>query len=177
MRAQERSAEQFENSLRRFPAKEALLAPQQQRLDEMGERLPRALGSRLSHARADLGQAAGALRPPLLDGALRRGRERLAAVRLDPKLVLRRIEEGRRGLDALWRIAAQAHPDKPLARGYARVESRDGTTLISAAAALAAGRLRLVFGDGKVDASTGDGLERPRRGAYAGAKAEQPKLL
>ncbi len=176
-RAQERAAEQLENSLRRFPAREALLAPQQQRLDDMAERLPRALSGRLSHARADLGQAAGALRPPLLDAALRRAKERLASVRLNPKLVLRRIEDGRRGLDALWRIAAQAHPDKPLERGYARVEDAGGKTLISAAAARAAGRLRLVFADGKLDATTPDGLERPRRGAYAGAKAEQPKLL
>jgi exodeoxyribonuclease VII large subunit len=176
-RAQERAAEQLDNSLRRFPAREALLAPQQQRLDEMAERLPRALGSRLSHARADLGQAAGALRPPLLEAALRRGRERLASVRLDPRLVLRRVEDGRRSLDALWRIAAQAHPDKPLERGYARVEDREGRTLISAAGARAAGRLRLVFADGKVEASAGDGVEPARRRPYSGGKAEQPKLL
>jgi exodeoxyribonuclease VII large subunit len=176
-RARERASEQLENSVRRFPAKEALLAPQQQRLDEMGERLPRALGSRLSHARADLGHAAGALRPPLLGAALRRGRERLAAVRLEPRLVLRRVEDGRRSLDALWRIAAQAHPDKPLERGYARVEDREGRTLISAAAARAAGRLRLVFADGRLDAATGDGVEPARRRPYSPAKAEQPKLL
>jgi exodeoxyribonuclease VII large subunit len=177
IRAQERAGEQLDNSLRRFPAPEALLAPQQQRLDEMGERLPRGLGSRLNHARADLGHAGGALRPPLLEGAVRRGRERLASVRLEPKLVTRRIEDGRRSLDALWRIAAQAHPDKPLERGYARVEDRDGKTLISAASALAAVRLRLVFADGKVEASTSDGLEPPRRRPYSTAKTEQPKLL
>jgi len=175
VRALERSGEQLENSLRRFPAAEALLAPQQQRLDELSERLPRALRARLSHARADLGQAAGALRPSLLDSNLRRGRERLHAVRLNPALVQRRIEEGRRTLDSLWRIAAQAHPDKPLAKGYARIEDQEGHTLISAEAARAAVRLRLVFGDGRVDATVG-GVERARRGSYAG-KPEQPKLL
>lgn len=177
MRAQERAAEQLGNSLRRFPTPDTLLAPQQQRLDEMGERLPRALGSRLSHARADLGHAAGALRPSLLNAVLRRGRERLASVRLDPKLVLRRIEDGHRRLDVLWRIAAQAHPDKPLERGYARVEDQEGRTLISAAAAQAAGRLRLVFVDGKVDATTGGGVEPARRRPYSSEKIEQPKLL
>jgi exodeoxyribonuclease VII large subunit len=96
-------------------------------------------------------------------------------VRLDPAIVRRRIDEGRRTLDALWRIAAQAHPDRPLAKGYARVEDRDGHTLISAEAARSAGRLRLVFGDGKVDASVGDGVERQRRATYV--KPEQPKLL
>jgi exodeoxyribonuclease VII large subunit len=174
-RAAERAAEQLQNSLRRFPARDALLAPQRQRLDELAERLPRGLSSRLSHARADLGHAAGALRPPLLDAALRRGRERLAAVRLDPALVRRRIEDGRRTLDGLWRIAAQAHPDRPLAKGYARVEDRDGHVLVSAEAARAAGRLRLVFGDGRIDAAVGDGVERQRRGTYV--KPEQPKLL
>jgi exodeoxyribonuclease VII large subunit len=143
----------------------------------MSERLPRALGARLGHARADLGQAAGALRPSLLAAGIRRGGERLAAVRLDPALVTRRIEDGRRNLGSLWRLAAQLHPDKPLEKGYARVEDRQGRTLISAEAARAAGKLRLVFGDGKVDAGVGDGLERPRRPAYMPAKSEQPKLF
>lgn len=176
-RARERAGEQLENSLRRFPTPETLLAPQQQQVDEMSERLPRALGGRLSHARADLGHTAGALRPPLLDAMLRRSRERLASVRLDPRLVLRRVEDGRRSLDALWRIAVQAHPDKPLERGYARVEDRDGRTLISAAAAREAVRLRLVFADGRVDAATGDGVETARRRPYSSQKTEQPKLL
>jgi len=174
-RSVERAGEQLENGARRLPAPNALLAPQQQRLDELGERLPRALAGRLSHARAELGHAAGALRPSLLGSALRRSGERLGAVRLEPQLVRRRIEDARRTLDALWRIAAQAHPDKPLAKGYARVEDRSGRTLTSAEAARAAGRLRLVFGDGRVDASVGDGVERPRRASYS--RPEQPKLF
>jgi exodeoxyribonuclease VII large subunit len=155
-RALDRSAEQLESSLRRWPAREALLAPQRQRLDELGERLPRALRTELSHARAALGQTAGALRPGLLKAAQGRARERL---------------------DALWRVAQLAHPNRPLERGYARVEDRQGRTLISAAAARSAARLRLIFGDGDVEASVGAGLERARRGAYSAAKGEQPKLL
>jgi exodeoxyribonuclease VII large subunit len=173
-RAQDRAAEQLTNSLHRWPGPETLLAPQRQRLDDLGERLPRGLRTMLSHARAELGHAAGALRPPLLSASLRGARDRLAAVRLDPSLVERRIAEGRRTLDALWRIAAQAHPNRPLEKGYVRVEDRDGKVLVSAAAARAARRLRLVFGDGKVDADVG-GVERPKRGPYA--SGEQPKLL
>lgn len=175
-RAVERGGEQLANSTRRLPAPEALLAPQRQRLDELSERLPRGLGQRLSHARAELSEAAGALRPSVLQTGLRRGRERLQAIRLDAALVTRRIDEGRRMLESLSRIAAQAHPDKPLERGYARVEDRDGRTLISAEAARTAARLRLVFADGKLDANVGEPVERPRRAAYA-PKAEQPKLL
>jgi len=176
-RAAERAAEQLENSVRRLPARESLLAPQQQKLDELSDRLPRALSARLSHARADLGHAAGALRPSLLQHVVRRSGDRLGAIRLDPALIHRKIEDGRRTLDGLWRIAAQAHPDKPLAKGYARIEDRDGRTLVSAEAARAAGRLRLVFGDGRVDAAVGEGVERPRRGPYSAPKPEQPKLL
>ena len=156
-RSAERSGEQLQTLLRHWPEREALLAPQRQRVDELAERLPRGLRSRLDRARGELGHAAGALRPGLLQAAWRRGRERL---------------------DSLWRVAELAHPNKPLERGYARVEDREGRTLISAAAAREARLLRLHFADGAVDAATGDSaVERPRRGAYLKGKADQPKLL
>jgi exodeoxyribonuclease VII large subunit len=155
-RAAERSEEQLASCLRYFPRKEELLEPQQQRLDELADRLSRALGAALGHARAELHQAAGALRPGLLLAAERRARERL---------------------DALWRIAQLAHPNKPLERGYARVENREGHTLVSAATARNAGRLTLVFGDGRVAAVVENGVERPRRGTYAPGKGDHPNLF
>ncbi len=156
-RSAERSVEQLQTLLRHWPAREALLAPQQQRIDELAERLPRALRSRLDRARGELGQAGGALRPNLLAALHRRGRDRL---------------------DALWRMAQLAHPDRPLRHGYARVEDRQGKTLISAAGAREARLLRLVFGDGAVDAAVGDSpIERPRRSAYRKGGTDQPKLI
>lgn len=155
-RALERAGEQFEATLRRWPERESLLSPQQQRLDELAERLPRALRGRLDRARGDLGRASGGLRPGLLVGAERRARERLQSI---------------------WRIAELAHPNKPLERGYARVEDESGKTLIAAAAARAAGRVRLIFADGRVDATTQEGLERLRRGTYRAPKSDHPKLL
>ena len=155
-RTAERSGEQLQALLRHWPAREALLAPQQQRLDELAERLPRGLRSRLDRARGELGHAAGALRPGLLVSAHARARERL---------------------DALWRVAQLAHPNRPLERGYARVEDREGRTLISAAAAREAKRIRLQFSDGSVDAAVGEAVERPRRAPYLKTKADQPKLL
>jgi exodeoxyribonuclease VII large subunit len=152
----ERGAERLQALLRHWPAREALLAPQLQRLDELADRLPRGLRGRLDRARAELGHAAGALRPGLLRSAHERARERL---------------------DALWRVAQLAHPNRPLERGYARVEDRAGKTLTSAAAARAARLLRLHFGDGALDASAGETVERPRRASYPGGKADQPKLL
>jgi exodeoxyribonuclease VII large subunit len=156
-RHHERAAEQLANSLRRWPEREALLAPQRQRLDDLSDRLPRALRTELSHARAELSKSAGALRPGLLSGAHRRARERL---------------------DALWRVAQLAHPNRPLERGYARVEDRSGKTLMSAAAAKEAGRLRLIFRDGDVEATTGTPtVERARRSPYLPGTGQQPKLL
>jgi len=66
----------------------------------------------------------------------------------------------------LWRIAEQLHPDKPLARGYVRVEKRGGVVLTSAAAAKAAALLTLHFADGAVDAR----VENGTRPAYAKTK-------
>jgi exodeoxyribonuclease VII large subunit len=155
----ERSVEQLEAGLRRWPEREALLAPQRQRLDDFADRLPRALRTELSQARAALGQKAGALRPGLLRAAHLRAKERL---------------------EALWRVAELAHPNRPLERGYARVEDQGGRTLISAAAARAAGRLRLIFADGDVEASAGPGgpvPAAPRRTHAAPPPREQPKLL
>jgi exodeoxyribonuclease VII large subunit len=157
-RSLERSGEQLEASLRRWPEREALLAPQRQRLDDLSDRLPRGLRTELSHARAALNQAAGALRPGLLRATHDRARERL---------------------DALWRVAELAHPNRPLERGYARVEDRDGRTLISAEAARSAARLKLIFRDGDVAAQVaGAPAEKARRPSpYGKVTVEQPKLL
>ena len=181
-RARERAAERLASSLRYFPAKEDLLAPQQQRLDEMAERLPRALSARLSHARADLGHAAGALRPSLLQTAVGRSEDRLASLRLDPNAIRRRIGEGERALQALWRVAELAHPNRPLEKGYVRVEDREGHVLTKADQARAAGALSLVFADGRVEAQAGGAaatLERPPKpsGKAEAAKPDQPKLF
>jgi exodeoxyribonuclease VII large subunit len=157
-RSLERSGEQLESSLRRWPGRDTLLAPQRQRLDDLADRLPRGLRTELSHARAALNQAAGALRPGLLKATHDRARERL---------------------DALWRVAELAHPNRPLDRGYARIEDRDGKTLISAEAARSARRLKLIFSDGDVAAEVAGAApsEKPRRPAFGKVTVEQPKLL
>jgi exodeoxyribonuclease VII large subunit len=155
-RTAERGTEQLAALLRHWPAREALLAPQQQKLDDLAERLPRGLRGRLDRARGDLGHKAGALRPGLLEAAHKRAAERLAA---------------------LWRTAEAVHPERPLERGYALVRDRDGHVLTSAAAARAARLISLRFRDGDVDASAGEAVERPRRGAHEKPKGDQPKLL
>jgi len=165
-RYRERAGERYDAVADRFPALDALFAGQQQRLDDLADRLPRALGASIAHARGDLAQAAGALRPSLLHRKLDRAQERLAAIRLSDRPIRLTIDQGRQRLEAIWRIAEQLHPDKPLARGYVRVERRDGGVLSRADEARAAGALTLHFADGAVDAR----VENGGKPAYAKPK-------
>lgn len=132
-----RARERLDLTVCRWPAPEALLAPVAQRADELGDRLPRALAARASHARGDLNAIAPRLRHELLSSRISRAAEQL---------------------DALWRLAGLAHPDRPLQRGFVRVTSRTGKVISRAADALKEQLLTLHFGDGQVDTSVGRGL-------------------
>jgi exodeoxyribonuclease VII large subunit len=136
----ERARERFDLTVCRWPEAQAIFAPMAQRLDEVGERLPRSLAARAGSARADLNLVAGRLRRDLIDQRIARLSERLGAA---------------------WKMAELVHPERPLSKGYVRVTSRDGKTLTRARDARDARRLRLHFGDGAVDAST-DGATVPQ---------------
>ena len=128
----ERSRERLELTSCRWPQPQTIFAAMTQRLDEIGERLPRSLAARAGAARADLNLVAGRLRRDVLDQRIARLSEKLAAA---------------------WKMAELAHPERPLSKGYVRVTSRDGKTLTHAADARSARHLTLRFGDGSVDAS------------------------
>ena len=142
----ERTRERFDLTVCRWPQPQAIFAPIVQRLDEVGERLPRSLSARAGNARADMNLVAGRLRRELVEQRITRLSDRLAAA---------------------WKMAELVHPERPLSKGYVRVTSRDGRTLTHSADARAAGRLTLRFGDGAVDASVD--------GAAASAQPVEPK--
>ncbi|HEU4696448.1 MAG TPA: exodeoxyribonuclease VII large subunit [Sphingomicrobium sp.] len=155
----ERGRERFDLAVCRWPEPQAILAPAVQRIDELGERLPRSLSARAGSARADLNLVSGRLRRELIDNRIARLTDQLTAA---------------------WKMAELAHPERPLSRGYVRVTSADGRTLTHAADARAAAALRLRFGDGEVGATV-DGaaappprLERAPRRSYI---APQPGLF
>ena len=155
-RMTDRARERLEMTLCRWPQPQALFAPASQRVDEIGDRLPRALASRAAHARAELNGAAPRLRPELLTDRIVRSSEKL---------------------ESLWRLAALAHPERPLKRGFVRVTDRAGATLTKAADAIAARLLTLHFGDGEVEAAAGTAsrpVEQKRRSSYV---APQPGLF
>jgi exodeoxyribonuclease VII large subunit len=155
-RKADQARERFELTICRWPEPPALFAPATQRLDGIGDRLPRALASRAAHARAELNGVAPRLRTELLSDRVGRASENLAS---------------------LWRLAELAHPERPLKRGFVRVTDRAGATLTKAAEAIAAKLLTLHFADGTVEAAAGSApqpVERKRRGSYV---APQPGLF
>ena len=136
-RSSARAAERLDQLTNRWPEAGNLFAPFAQRLDDAGDRLPRALTQRTAYARADLAAVAPRLQSRLLTERVARAGEKLAA---------------------LWRLAELAHPERPLQRGFVRVTDRSGKTIIHAADARAAGSIDLHFADGRVAAHIGEGV-------------------
>jgi exodeoxyribonuclease VII large subunit len=77
----------------------------------------------------------------------------LVAGRLRRGLIEAKIERLSEKLSAAWSMAELVHPERPLSRGFVRVTTRDGRTLMLAQDARSAVSLRLRFGDGEVDAT------------------------
>ncbi|MFM6832737.1 MAG: exodeoxyribonuclease VII large subunit, partial [Novosphingobium sp.] len=146
--------ERLDARSQRLPQPHALLQGQAQRVDDLGERLRRALLHRTEIAGSLLARHAGALRPALLTARVGRERERLGAQRLRPETLLQRIEHARGKVDALNRLRLSLDPEAPLQRGYVLVTDRDGHLVKDRATAEDRGALTLKFADGTVDVST-----------------------
>jgi len=132
--------------VQRLPAPAALLSSHSQRLDDAAARLGRGLVQRTQLARGELQRVAGRLSAPLLQARAGAAQERLTA---------------------LARLFQSLDPAKVLARGYARILSHDGRTLIDRSAAASEPVLTVVFRDG--------GLEVVPAGAAPVRVAPKPK--
>lgn len=141
--------ERLEARTQRLPAPQVLLQPQAQRLDDLGERLRRALSDRVARGRELL--AKQRLSPAALERAARDARASLARARLAPALLTGRAKVEHDRLGALGRLLASLDPSAPLARGFALVRDEHGTLVRSSAAAARAERLALQFADGTLD--------------------------
>ncbi|NIY97810.1 exodeoxyribonuclease VII large subunit [Salipiger sp. HF18] len=169
---------------RALPRAETLLDQPRQRLDLLGDRLPRALIRGTEQRRVALSDVAGALRPSLLTRVIAHGRESLGrrTDRLSLRPIEREIVQGRdrlatlsrrleesatrrlddpaRKLDGLSRLLETLSYKGTLARGYAVVRSAEGTILTHKAAAQNAAGLEIEFSDGRF---TLGGKARPKR--------------
>jgi exodeoxyribonuclease VII large subunit len=146
--------ERLEARSQRLPQPQTLLQGQAQKLDDLGERLRRALVHRTEIAGSQLARHAGALRPALLTARVDRERERLAARRLRPELLLQRIDHARGKVDALDRLRRSLDPKAPLQRGYVLVTAPDGHVVRTREDAATRPALRLEFADGTLDVLT-----------------------
>lgn len=135
-RQQALRAERLTALARHLPKREALYAPQRQRLDDTGDRLDRAQRQRLAVVAERLATRVGALRPALL---------------------VRRWDRDRARLEGLGRLLASLDPRALLSRGYAMVRDGEGAIVTTAAKARGAGRLQLLFADGEVPVEVADG--------------------
>ena len=157
-----RAGERLEATVHRWPDATRLFEPVAGRLNDIAARLPRALGARAAHARADYGAVAPRLRKPLIE---------------------QRIAFAKDKLESLGRLLTAAHPERPLQRGFVRDTDRNGKTLLHAGDAREAAALSLRFADGSIDVTVdGGGLERAPPRSYRPAsprpaKPPQPGLF
>lgn len=138
--------------VRMLPRPENLLSPQAQRLDELSERLRRALGDRSATGRERLAGVAARLSPSLLSRSAAEAARRLDRARLAPALIERPLRQSADRLAALNRVMSQLHPEKPLERGYAIIRNADGKALTTCAQATGEALLQVQFRDGSLSA-------------------------
>jgi exodeoxyribonuclease VII large subunit len=168
----QRGGERLEAQRRLLPKPADLLAPWQQRADEIAERLRRGLERRVDTTRLSFAGTAARLSPALLRRRLVLAQDRLASQRLPQAQILKRVEQSQAKLDALARLAASLHPLAPLDRGFAKISDGDGKTIMGVDAAKAAGQVSIRFADGSVDAVIGGGAPRPRSPKPAAPSAQ-----
>ncbi|KQZ65838.1 exodeoxyribonuclease VII large subunit [Sphingopyxis sp. Root1497] len=125
---------------RHLPRREALYAPQRQRLDDSGDRLDRSQRHRLAVIAERLATRSGALRPSLL---------------------ARRWDRDRARIEGLGRLLDSLDPRALLSRGYAMVRDTGGAIVTTAAKAEQAGHLWLQFADGEVPVQVAGGDAAP----------------
>jgi exodeoxyribonuclease VII large subunit len=138
----------------RLPRPQLLAGLARQRLDEAGERLPRALMGRARLLRTRLVAQGDRLSPRLLVQEVVRERARLGRPQVtpNPALLRARLASARAALAAGFRLAESLSPQAVLARGFALVRLPDGSLARSAAVAGSAARLQIAFADGEVAA-------------------------
>ena len=148
---------------RHLPKREALYAPQRQRLDDAGDRLDRSQRHRLTVIAERLATRGAALRPALL---------------------ARRWDRDRALIEGLGRLLTSLDPRALLSRGYAMVRDDGGAIVATAGKARDAGHLRLQFADGDIpvqvsgsDAPPPAAPKPPRKSPPAEPKRGQGELF
>ncbi len=173
--------ERLEALSARLPRPAALAGLARQRLDDVGDRLPRALAGRSQLLRARLASLADRLTPRLLEQGVARERARLESPRVtpNPALLRARIAAARAALASGFRLAESLSPKAVLSRGFVLVTLPDGRIAKRVADAAGAPVLHLAFADGQLAAyPAGSVPPAPRKPDGAGGEtpATSPPL-
>jgi exodeoxyribonuclease VII large subunit len=146
---------------RALPRADALLALGRQRFDASAERLRGALFQNLQRHATALARVSSLLRPRLIEGEIRRGRD--SGAKLEARLrraYAQRVQEAARGLETCGRVLESVSYRAVLSRGFTLVRGADGRLRRRAVSLRPAERLVLVFADGEAGA-TATGRSRP----------------
>lgn len=149
--------------IRVLPSSDTLLSMPRQRLDSVGDRLPRALRANAHKHRVEFARVAGRLTPSSL-------RARLEHLRARPGDNFRRIQRGiehaltvrKARIASLGQLIEAFGYHNVLKRGFALVRDASGQTVRSAVAVTAGDVLDIEFADGRLPVVAGGGAA-PRR--------------
>ena len=160
---------------RGLPSPRDLLVLPVQRVDDLGERLPRALMASVEKRRGRLAGIAAKVTPVLLLERLRQAGARLAELKGRAAREVRAIlNERAASVASLARMLESLSYERVLARGFAVVRDGAGQPLTKAAAISPGLELSLQFSDGRVAARAAGGSPTKRHG---GEREEQGRLL
>lgn len=157
-------ADRLQGLARGLPRPRDLLTLPSQRVDDMGERLPRALLSGVERRRTRLAALSAKVSPLLILERIAAGRRRAADAGDRLQRQSRALLADKTSMLAgLQRLLQSLSYEQVLARGFVVVRDGDGRPLISAATVMPGGDLDLQFADGHVAARAMGGPPRKSR--------------
>src|SRR5690606_747978 len=137
--------------VRGLPKARDLLTLPSQRLDEMGERLPRALMSGVERRRTGFAALAAKVTPHLLQERLQRAAARVADLDNRQRREVRALMTDKTvALGGLQRLLQSLSYEQVLARGFVVVRDNAGQPVTHAASVATGDALDLQFADGHV---------------------------
>ena len=165
----ERLRNEVRGLARGIPALDSLLAMPRQRLDSVGERLPKALRANAHAHRVQFARASSRLVPFALRTSVERGRERTQLLFERAQRAFRtRFDARKAQLRGLAQLLEALSYHGVLARGFALVRDAAGAPVRSVQAVAAGDRLAIEFSDGTVPAIAQGGTAPKRRRGGAG---------
>lgn len=156
------AANRVQSLARGLPSRDELLGLRQQRFDELGDRLPRALTANIEKHRRSLAENAAGLRKTILLGSIERQSYALdqTGSRLTPALN-RILTELRSRVAVTTRLLDSLSYQSILERGFALVRDEKDRAITSAGAVRSGDRLSLQFSDGRMGVIAEGGQDNP----------------